>query len=305
MEQKWLEIHISVPAAAVDLVCHELAALGSTGVQVFERKLDTFVVPDPEADAPDTYPLQAYFAATEDQAELAQRISEALAPLHAAFPGNWSDPRMVPVAGDDWAEGWKQHFPVFRVGGLVVRPSWEEVTPASGEVLVTLDPGMAFGTGTHGTTRLCLEVLVETLAAQQNAPRVLDVGTGSGILAIAAAVLGAAQVVACDIDEEACRVAAENAAANGVADAIEITVRPLEELGSGFDIVLANILAEENVRLAAELVARLTSGGTLILSGILQEKEALVRKGFAPFALAGPQVSYRDEWVCLTYRRVG
>ncbi|MDO3378535.1 50S ribosomal protein L11 methyltransferase [Geoalkalibacter halelectricus] len=303
MDNKWLELHISVPAAAVDLVCAGLATLGSTGVRVFERQLDTFVAPDPDADAPESYPLRAYFPAEQDGDALLKCINEALGPLRAMFAHGWSEARLEAVSGDDWSESWKQHFPVFRVGKLVVRPSWEEVTAAPDEALLTLDPGMAFGTGTHATTRLCLEALVATLDTLDRAPRVLDVGTGSGILAIAAAMLGAGEVVACDLDAEACRVAQDNAAANGMAAAVEITSRPLEELGAGFDIVLANILAEENVRLAGELVARLAPGATLILSGILREKESLARRGFAPFGLEGPRLSERDEWICLTYRR--
>lgn len=302
MNPPWLELHIHVPAAAVDLVCHELAELGSSGVSVLERQLDTFVAPDPDADSPETYPLRAYFSTEESAVQLAARVEQALAWLRDAFSGEWSEARIREVAGDGWAEDWKQHFPVFRVGRLVVRPSWEAVVPEPGEVLLTLDPGMAFGTGTHGTTRLCLEALVRAMD-EVAAPRVLDVGTGSGILAIAAAALGAPRVLACDIDPEACRVAEENARANGVAARIEVTDRPLEALAGDFDIVLANILAEENVRLAAELTRRLAPGGFLILSGILREKEALVREGFSAFALSGPEVRAQDEWICLTYGR--
>ncbi|WP_305045238.1 50S ribosomal protein L11 methyltransferase [Geoalkalibacter sp.] len=302
MNSPWLELHIRVPAAAVDLVCHELAELGSSGVRVLERQLDTFVAPDPDAESPESYPLRAYFAAAQGAAELGARVDEALSWLREAFAGEWSEAQIREVSGDDWAEDWKQHFPVFRVGRLVVRPSWEDVRPRPGEVLLTLDPGMAFGTGTHGTTRLCLEVLEEAMRVVP-APRVLDVGTGSGILAIAAAALGAPRVLACDIDPEACRVAESNALANGLADRVEVTAKPLEALRGSFDIVLANILAEENVRLAAELTARLAPGGVLILSGILQEKEDLVRAGFAAFALDGPEVRTQDEWVCLAYRR--
>ena len=173
-----------------------------------------------------------------------------------------------------------------RVGPrLVTNPPWEAFTPQAGDAVVTLDPGMAFGTGTHGTTRLCLEALAGLFEGAAPPRRVLDVGTGSGILAIAAAALGAEEVLACDIDAEACRTARENVAANGVADRVEVTDRPLEELTGGFDVVLANILAEENIRLAELLVSRLAPGGTLILSGIREEKEALVSAAFGRFGL--------------------
>lgn len=302
MNHPWWELHIRVPAAAVDLVCHELALLGSSGVRVFEQQLDTFELPDPDAETPEVLPLRAYFAGGQDQAELLACIRAALAPLQAMFPGAWSAPRLQEVAPDDWAESWKQHFPVFRVGPLVVRPSWEAYAAQAQDVVLTLDPGMAFGTGTHATTRLCLEALVDALRARPQGT-VLDVGTGSGILAIAAAALGAEQVLACDIDPEACRVARDNALANGVAERVAITDEPLERLSGRYDVVLANILAEENVRLAKELVARLADHGVLILSGILKDKEALVRQGFAGLALQDPQVAYHEEWVCLTYRR--
>ncbi len=207
------------------------------------------------------------------------------------------------MRNEDWAEGWKQHFSVLHLGQLVIRPTWEEYTPAAGEAVVTLDPGMAFGTGTHGTTRLCLEALAELFAVPSPPQRVLDVGTGSGILAIAAAVLGAHRVLACDIDPQACQTARENAAMNGVTGQVEITDQPLENLEEDFQVVLANILAEENVRLANELFRRLAVGGVLVLSGILQEKEALVAAGFSSLPLLGPVISRRDEWSCLLYRK--
>jgi ribosomal protein L11 methyltransferase len=168
--------------------------------------------------------------------------------------------------------------------------------------VVTLDPGMAFGTGTHDTTRLCLEALAQ-LFEEQQLQRVLDVGTGSGILAIAAAALGAQQVVACDIEPESCRVAAENARLNLVDGRVQITDRPLEELEGDFQLVLANILAEENIRLAPQLVSRLTPGGSLVLSGILVEKEQLVIDALRTFALTGPDIVRTAEWSCLIYRK--
>lgn len=302
MNHPWWELHIRVPAAAVDLVCHELALMGSSGVRVFERQLDTFELPDPDAETPEILPLRAYFSDGRNPSELLDCLRDALAPLQAMFPGDWSAPRLQEVAPDDWAESWKQHFPVFRVGRLVVRPSWEAYAAQPEDVVLTLDPGMAFGTGTHATTRLCLEALVDAMQARPHG-KVLDVGTGSGILAIAAAALGAERVLACDIDPQACRVARDNALANGVAERVAITAEPLERLSGRYDVVLANILAEENVRLAKELVARLADQGVLILSGILRDKEALVRRGFAGMALQDPHVASHEEWVCLIYRR--
>jgi len=305
MNETWLEMRLRVPAAGVELVGSELTELGCAGLTVEERQLDTFVAPDPDATAPEVYVVKAYFPATEDPDGLRQKVREALQWLSAFVPGlETVVPELVPVRQEDWAEGWKQHFSAVRIGRrLVVKPSWETFASGPADVVVNLDPGMAFGTGTHGTTRLCLEALAALFDGAQPPRRVLDVGTGSGILAIAAAALGAESVLACDIDAEACRIAGENALLNGVAERIEITADPLSELPGRYDLVLANILAEENIRLADELVGRVAAGGALILSGILLEKEAMVAEAFAAFPLQGPEITRREEWSCLLYRK--
>jgi len=300
MTKSWLEIVLKAPAEAADLVCDRLEACGSCGVTVAEAELDTFVPPDPDALFVGTLTLRAYFPA--------QPVPELLARLRAelsSFPEVVMEGECAEVRNEDWAENWKQHFPPVRIGRrLVVRPSWEAFPLEPGDVDVLLDPGMAFGTGTHGTTRLCLEAVADCFEEAVPPRRVLDVGTGSGILAIAAARLGAEEVLACDIEEDVCRVARENVAQNGVHDLVEVTLDPLEELPGGYDLVLANILAEENVRLAEELVQRLNPGGTLVLSGILQEKEAFVAQAFATFFHEPPVIRHRDEWSCLVYRQV-
>ena len=306
MSDTWCEIHIHIPAAAADLVCAELADLGSCGVTVEERKLDTFVPPDPDEPPRGPLRLRAYFAIEPAEVEpLREAIRERLAWLAAIVPGLEADlPEVATVRNEDWAEGWKQHFPVVHIGRrLVIRPSWETYTPDAGEVVVVLDPGMAFGTGTHGTTRLCLETLAALFETPNPPSRVLDVGTGSGILAIAAAALGAERVLACDIDAAACRIAAENVADNGLQSRVEITEAPLEELEGDFDLVLANILAEENIRLAVPLISRVRPGGTLVLSGILLEKERLVATAFQEYPLSSPRYFHREDWSCLVYTR--
>jgi len=304
MEKHWIELTVSIPAALTDLAADELCGAGCLGINVEERVLDTFVLPDPDADIPELYRVRLYYPPVDDVAALCSQVQEQLAALPTPVPG-WVPecPVAHTVAQQDWAEGWKQHFTATRFGRrLVVKPTWEEGAEAADDVVVRLDPGMAFGTGSHETTRLCLQALAE-LCDVAPCARLLDVGTGSGILAIAAVKLGATTVVANDIDPEACAVARENAALNGVAGQLEITEQPLEELGGTYDVVIANILAEENVRLADHLCARLAPGGSLLLSGILREKEVLVRDGFATRGLSGPQVTYDADWCCLHYRR--
>lgn len=304
MNKTWIEIIIPAPSFAVDLICHAMVELGSQGVTVEERPLDTFVMPDPEADAPDHYRLKAYFPDSDDVAQLLHQATERLHGLRDLLPGlPLLEPELHPIREQDWAEDWKQHFGATRIGRrLVIKPTWEDFAAGPADAVVTLDPGMAFGTGTHDTTRLCLEALAQ-LFDEQPLQRVLDVGTGSGILAIAAAALGAQQVVACDIEPESCRVAAENARLNRVDSRVQITDRPLEELEGDFQLVLANILAEENIRLAPQLVSRLIPGGSLVLSGILVEKEQLVIDALRTFALTGPDIVRTAEWSCLVYRK--
>ena len=306
MSKIWYEARIVAPGKGVDLVSDALAAIGCAGVTVEERKLDTFVPPDPDQPLPPVVRLKAYFQmAPGGAADLQKRIFRQLEDLAEMIDGlKPQQPELVEVRTEDWAENWKQHFQAVRIGErLVVRPSWEAFEAKTGDVVVTLDPGMAFGTGTHGTTRLCLEALAGLFAGPAPPARVLDVGTGSGILAIATAALGAGRVLACDIEPEACRTARENARQNGLADRVEVTGAPLDSLEKDFDLVLANILAEENVRLAAALADRIAPGGHLVLSGILEEKEGMVAEGFMDFPLDGPTASRREEWSCLVYRR--
>jgi len=299
MDQSWTECTLPVPAEALDLVSDMLYTVGCIGINVEERELDTFTVPDPDAGAPAVYQIKAYFSAGIPVESLLNEICQNLQP---EIPGLL--PEHITVGGiqqEDWAEGWKQHFSTLRFGSrLTVRPTWEEEDDAS-DAVVTLDPGMAFGTGSHETTRLCLQTLADQYEKTPVPESVLDVGTGSGILAIAAAKLGATAVVGCEIDVDACRVAEENVILNRVVGQVEVTSRFLEEIDGSFDLVIANILAEENVRLADRLVARIAEGGTLILSGILKEKESFVCEGFSAFGLAGPEIRYENEWCCISY----
>ncbi|MDH3453664.1 MAG: 50S ribosomal protein L11 methyltransferase [Desulfuromonadales bacterium] len=304
MTNKWLEMRINVPDQAVDLVSQALMELGCTGITAAEKALDTFVVPSFESLANDPV-LRAYFIYPESVEDLCLSIRQALSGLEAIYPelvNTRLDYREL--ADHDWASDWQQHFPPFKVGKrLVIHPSWIDWPATGNEAVLTLDPGQAFGTGTHATTGLCLEALSDHFETTCPPQRVLDVGTGSGILAMAAAALGAKAVVACDIDSDSCQVAAENVRKNRLSRQISITDSPLDEIPGQYDLVLANILAGENIRLAAPLVQRLAPQGRLVLSGILIEQEQQVIAGFAAFPLTLLSTSHRDEWTCIVYQR--
>ena len=304
MVKRWLEIRLPIPDHTVDLVSQCLVELGCTGITAAEKALDTFVIPDPTQLGNDPV-IRAYFPYPDGPERFCQQISEQLSELGEIYPAlariqcDWRE-----LADHDWASDWQQHFPTFRVGQrLVIHPSWLEHEVVGDEVVLTLDPGQAFGTGTHATTGLCLDALAELFAGSKPPVKLLDVGTGSGILAMAGAALGAETVVACDIDQSACQVATENVENNGLAAKIEITDTPLDEISGDYQLVLANILAAENIRLGARLVERLSPGGVLVLSGILLEQEQQVLDSFAAYPLELLKTSHRDEWTCIVYRR--
>jgi len=304
MTSRWLEIRLSVADDAVDLVSQALTELGSTGITAAEKTLDTFVVPSAESLSNDPV-IRAYFPFPDNPESLCTEIKNALAELEPFCPGvGNSFLEYRELADHDWASDWKQHFPPFKVGQkLVICPSWVDWPVTGDEIVLTLDPGQAFGTGTHATTGLCLDAVAEHYTSSAPPEHVLDVGTGSGILAMACAALGAKEVMASDIDSTACRVARENVATNHFADIVAITDAPLEEIPGSYDLVLANILAAENIRLARLFVEKLSARGRLVLSGILIEQEQQVLDCFSPYPLTLLSISHRDEWTCIVYQR--
>jgi ribosomal protein L11 methyltransferase len=205
-------------------------------------------------------------------------------------------PQLRHLGQADWAEAWKTQYRVLHIGQrLVVRPSWLSYTPQPGEVVLTLDPGMAFGTGLHASTRLCLAALERYLRPGDT---LLDVGTGSGILAIAAARLGAGEVLALDIDPLAVRVTRENVALNGVAETVEVREGslPVEPPG-GWNIITVNILAETIAQMAPALAAHLASGGLLIASGIVASREQSVSTALAAQGFALVEQRREEDWL--------
>jgi ribosomal protein L11 methyltransferase len=212
------------------------------------------------------------------------------------------------VREDDWAEAWKSHFPVLRIGRrLVIRPTWRRHRRAPDDVVLSLDPGMAFGTGLHPTTRLCLAAL-ETLADEgrlagpggsPGSARVLDVGCGSGILAIAAGKLGAGDILAVDTDPIAVESTAANARLNGLGRRIAVRRGSLPTGERPYDLVLANLIASLLVSLAPLLRDEMTPGARLLASGIFRDREADVRDAFVAAGLTLGRRWAEEDWVAL------
>ncbi|MCU0691470.1 MAG: 50S ribosomal protein L11 methyltransferase [Polyangiaceae bacterium] len=209
-------------------------------------------------------------------------------------------PRRDDVVGDAWRDGWRKHFRPFRLSNsIAIRPSWEHSDAIDAPHVLTLDPGHAFGTGLHATTALvaaALERHTESLSSKA----VLDVGCGSGILALCALVLGAARARAVDNDPEAIAATRENAEANGMADRVVADTTDVRHVRGTYPVVLANIEARTLVVMAPWLSARVESGGLLVLSGVLADQADEVVRAFAPMVLE--HTAHRDEWVALELR---
>lgn len=305
MNDSWLEIACDVPVEYADNVADFLTGITGNGVCVDNVCVDAFSV----SEIPDSLRVvvKGYIAESEDSESLLQDISILIDELSCKHPDMcFGKPVLSVVTAEDWSSSWKVHFKPIRVGKrMLIVPTWEDSPVLPDELVIRIDPGMAFGTGGHETTRLCLELLEQVMdeSSLLHVPSLLDLGTGSGILAMASALLGAGRILALDIDSEAILVAKDNIALNDLDDVIECGTIPLEVLSECFDIILANILAEELLRLAPDLVKRMNNGGWLILSGILTEKEALVRSCFDELPLTYTRTLHAGEWVAILYKR--
>jgi ribosomal protein L11 methyltransferase len=238
----------------------------------------------------------------EDELLRAQ-IEALLALIGQALPSGLPEPQFQIVGQSDWANSWKEHFHVVRIGRrFVIKPSWRDYTPAGDDIVIEIDPGLAFGSGLHPTTQLCLKLFEEMDLAGQS---LFDVGTGSGVLSIAALKLGAQPIRAVDIDDVAVRVAEENFELNGFpprsADSpLETAVgSAMDTGGRQWQIVVANILAHILVKLMPDLAATIAPGGKLILSGMIAEQEAEVTAVAQTYGLSVIDRKTEEDWVAL------
>jgi len=309
----WLEVCLIVEGEVAEAVADVLARYAPDGGVVIESTAIQTRPDDPggKEEWPDEgrpvgpFAVRCYLPADERLEETRRRLDDALWHLGQILPLPAAQFR--PVADADWSETWKANYQPIRLGRrLVIVPAWLDPPLNREEVAVRLEPGMAFGTGTHPTTHLCLELLEEVLQPGQS---VIDLGCGSGILAIAAARLGAGSVLAVDIDPEAVRTARLNAAANGLARNVHVEQGSLADiLASNFELssaglVFANILARVIVQFAEHGLARLLApGGNLIVSGILADQVGEVEDSFRAQGIIIVERRQIEDWVALLCR---
>lgn len=295
----WTEVKIYTTTAGIDPLTGSMLDLGLQGFMIEDAQdFDEFLHDTtPHWDYVDQAVMEKmkdcetcvtiYVADNPQGMEELAQVRQILARLKAQDPdGKYGrlELEMKDVDEEDWSNAWKKYYHPVQVGEhLVVCPSWEAYDRKPDEVVLTLNPGMAFGTGTHDTTRLCMELLEKYITPQDT---VLDVGCGSGILAITAALLGANKIIGCDIDEVAVKVAGENAALNGVQDRIAFHQGDLtSQVEGSFQIICANIVADVIIRLSEDAGRYLAKDGIFITSGIIDTREqdvlnALEQNGF-------------------------
>jgi len=309
----WSEITIHTTAEAVEAVSNILYEAGANGVviedpEVLHREWDTSLGEIYQL-SPDDFPqegvyVKAYLPVTSHLGDTVEEIKERLNQLllYGLDPGKGTV-TVAEVKEDEWASAWKKYYkPVTISERITIAPVWEDYQPKhADEIVIELDPGMAFGTGTHPTTVLCIRALEKYV---RPGDRVYDVGTGSGILSIAAAKLGAREILALDLDEVAVRSAQSNVKINK--ESGKITVKKnnlLDNVEGPAELVVANILAEVIVRFTEDVARGLVPGGLFIASGIITAREADVKQALREAKLEVIETSYIDDWVAIIAKK--
>lgn len=303
-DRVWYQLSVDVDNEAVESVTELFGRYGfNNGVAIEEPYVQDQDGDNLGIDLAKPFTVHTYVAEEDFKPEIIEELRQGL-----YFLGQLrgvSDLRVSHLQEQDWANAWKEHFQVHRIGDrVVIRPPWREYEPQDDDVVIVLDPGMAFGTGLHPSTRLSMLGTEEVVKAGDT---VLDVGTGSGILAFAAAKLGAEKVDTVDVEVVAVKATADNAELNGLSDKIKVELGSVGEgqpfWGEQYDVVLANIISRILIELSEAIVGHTKPGGKMVLAGIIETREQDV---IDAFEAAGAKVTNRrfaEDWVSLVLTR--
>ena len=304
----WQELTITVSREAEEAASNILIELGSQGVAIDDSadylgQVDQYGELFPEVEQSERVRITGYYPASVDIEDIAVQVNERLAELDGfGLETGEIELTRQELAEEDWADNWKKYFEPARIThDLTIVPSWTEYEATAGEKIIKLDPGMAFGTGTHPTTKMSLFALEQVLRGGET---VLDVGTGSGVLSIASSLLGAKEIYAYDLDEVAVRVAQENIALNAGTENIQVAAGDLlKGVDIEADVIVANILADILVNLTDDAYRLLKDEGYLIMSGIISEKWNLVRESAETAGFFLETHMIQGEWNACVFKK--
>ncbi|NSW91314.1 MAG: 50S ribosomal protein L11 methyltransferase [Firmicutes bacterium] len=338
---KWYEVRLRTNREACDAVSDMLMSIGANGVAVDDvmdiidgiagtGKTDCIYDYDyieeeilRKAAADDgTVTIKGYFPARENIDCLIKIIEDKISDISKHIDTGKMEVGYFELCEEDWANNWKSYYKPFNITeNIVIKPSWEEYTGNMHKIIIEMDPGMAFGTGTHETTRMCVLLLEKYV---KNGDTVIDVGSGSGILSIIAAKLGAKSVLALDIDEEAVRVTENNCKVNNVEGMVKVLKGSLDYIGSEVqyledgdaqcfqylgngkaDLVVANIIADVIINLAWTVRLYVKEGGLFIASGIIKDKKDSVLSEYLKNGFQYKEIIEEGEWVAIVFRCPG
>ena len=309
---RWARISVVTTHEGADLIANILMELGAAGTEIDDPSLVNEYIDAglwdytdlPRAEDTETVTVRAHLPEDARLESSLLALAERIAALrHAGAALGAGTISHSFVADEDWAETWKAYIHTEKIGErIVVRPTWEEYTPSADEIVIELDPGAAFGTGAHATTAMCLRWLEHLVSPGM---RVYDVGCGSGILAVAAAKLGAGEVIAMDYDPVVVSVAEENIRQNNVHNVVacESDLLSACEGAAPAELITANIIADVIIRLFAQLDRHLAPGGTLLASGIIDDRIADVEHAAAEHGFTVLDMTCEKEWAAMIIRR--